>query len=32
MESWGAFAEGKNDVFNNPILKAIADKYGKTAA
>lgn len=32
MESWGAFAEGKNDVFNNPVLKAIADKYGKTTA
>lgn len=32
MESWGAFAEGKNDVFNNPVLKAIADRYGKTTA
>ncbi len=32
MESWGAFAEGKNDVFNNPVLKAIADKYSKTIA
>lgn len=32
MESWGAFAEGKNDVFNNPVLKAIADKYGKATA
>ncbi|MGT2775132.1 aldo/keto reductase [Streptococcus hyovaginalis] len=32
IESWGAFAEGKNDVFNNPVLKAIADKYGKTTA
>lgn len=32
VESWGAFAEGRFDVFNNPILKAIADKYGKTTA
>ncbi|HFR3590514.1 aldo/keto reductase [Streptococcus suis] len=32
MESWGAFAEGQNDVFNNPVLKAIADRYGKTTA
>lgn len=31
-ESWGAFAEGQNDVFNNPILKTIADKYGKSTA
>lgn len=30
VESWGAFAEGRFDVFNNPVLKAIADKYGKT--
>ena len=26
VESWGAFAEGRFDVFNNPVLKAIADK------
>lgn len=32
VESWGAFAEGRFDIFNNPILKAIADKYGKTTA
>ena len=28
--SWGPFAEGKNDYFNNPVLKAIGKKYGKT--
>lgn len=32
IESWGAFAEGQNDVFNNPILKSIAEKYGKSTA
>lgn len=31
-ESWGAFAEGKNDVFNHPILKEIAQKHKKTTA
>ena len=31
-ESWGAFAEGQFDVFNNPILKEIAEKYSKTTA
>lgn len=31
-ESWGAFAEGKNDVFNHPILKEIAHKHKKTIA
>jgi len=31
-ESWGAFAEGKNDVFNHPILKEIAQKHRKTTA
>ena len=30
--SWGPFAEGKNDYFNNPVLKEIGDKYGKSAA
>ena len=28
--SWGPFAEGKNDYFNNPVLKEIGKKYGKT--
>lgn len=31
-ESWGAFAEGQFDVFNNPVLKEIAEKYSKTTA
>lgn len=30
--SWGPFAEGKNDYFNNPVLKEIGAKYGKTVA
>lgn len=30
--SWGPFAEGKNDYFNNPILKEIGEKYGKSVA
>ena len=29
-EAWSPFAEGKNDVFNNPLLKEIAAKYGKS--
>lgn len=32
IESWGPFAEGKNDYFNNPILKEIGAKYHKTTA
>jgi diketogulonate reductase-like aldo/keto reductase len=32
IESWGPFAEGKNDYFNNPVLKEVGEKYGKTAA
>ncbi len=32
IESWGPFAEGKNDYFNNPVLKNIAEKYDKTVA
>ena len=31
-ESWGAFAEGKFDVFTNPVLTEIAEKHGKTTA
>lgn len=30
--SWGPFAEGKNDHFNNPVLKAVAAAHGKSAA
>ncbi|MGN1164860.1 MAG: aldo/keto reductase [Lachnospiraceae bacterium] len=32
IESWGPFAEGKNDIFNNPVLTKIGEKYNKTAA
>lgn len=32
MESWGPFAEGRNNMFQNEVLKAIGDKYGKTVA
>ena len=32
IESWGSFAEGKNDYFNNPVLKEIGEKHGKSAA
>lgn len=30
--SWGPFAEGKNDYFNNPVLKEIGEKYEKSVA
>lgn len=30
--SWGPFAEGKNDYFNNPVLKTVAAAHGKSAA
>ncbi|RAK68094.1 aldo/keto reductase [Hymenobacter edaphi] len=32
IESWGPFAEGKNDIFRNEVLSAIAGKYQKTVA
>lgn len=28
-EAWAPFAEGQRDIFNNPTLKAIADRHGK---
>lgn len=31
-EAWAPFAEGRNDIFNNPTLKAIGDKYNKSIA
>ena len=32
IEAWGPFAEGKNDLFTNELLKGIADTYHKTVA
>jgi 2,5-diketo-D-gluconate reductase A len=32
IESWGPFAEGKNNIFHNDVLLSIAGKYGKSAA
>ena len=32
IESWGPFAEGKNDYFNNPVLKEIGAAHSKSAA
>lgn len=32
IESWGPFAEGKNDIFTNPTLTEIGAKHSKTAA
>ena len=29
-EAWAPFAEGKNDIWNNPVLKTIANKHGRT--
>ena len=31
-EAWAPFAEGRRDIFNNPTVKAIAYRHGKTAA
>jgi 2,5-diketo-D-gluconate reductase A len=32
IESWGPFAEGRNDFFNNETLKEIGEQYGKSVA
>lgn len=32
VEAWAPFAEGKNDIFHNPILSKIGEKYGKSVA
>lgn len=32
IEWWGPFAEGKNTIFQNEVLTAIAQKHGKTVA
>lgn len=31
-ESWGPFAEGRNDFFTNPVLNEVGEKYGKSSA
>lgn len=30
LEAWAPFAEGNGDIFRQPVLKAMAEKYGKT--
>lgn len=32
IESWGPFAEGKNNIFQNELLASIGKKYDKTIA
>jgi diketogulonate reductase-like aldo/keto reductase len=32
IESWGPFAEGKNDLFHNELLGSIGKKYNKSIA
>jgi diketogulonate reductase-like aldo/keto reductase len=32
IESWGPFAEGKNNIFQNELLRGIAGKYNKSVA
>ncbi|MFI6149659.1 aldo/keto reductase [Streptomyces sp. NPDC051109] len=31
-QSWGGFAEGKNDLFTHPVLSEIGDAHAKSAA
>lgn len=32
IQSWGPFAEGKNNIFHNEVLSAIGEKYNKSVA
>lgn len=32
LESWGGFAEGRNDIFTNSVLAGIGAAYGKSVA
>lgn len=32
IEAWAPFGEGRNNMFENPVLKKIADKYNKSVA
>lgn len=31
-ESWGPFAEGRRDMFTNPVVKAVGEKHGRSVA
>ena len=32
LQSWAPFAQGKNDLFSNQLLKALSDKHHKSIA
>lgn len=32
IESWGPFAEGRNNMFHNGVLVSLAEKYQKSVA
>ncbi|MCS7219983.1 MAG: aldo/keto reductase [Anaerolineae bacterium] len=32
LESWGPFAEGRNNIFQNEVLRSVAEKHHKTVA
>ena len=32
MESWGPFAEGQHDIFNNEVLREIAEEHDRSVA
>ena len=32
IEAWAPFGEGRNNMFNNPVLKKISDKYQRSVA
>ena len=32
MQAWSPFTEGKKPIFQEPVLQAVGEKYGKTAA
>jgi 2,5-diketo-D-gluconate reductase A len=32
IESWGPFAEGRNNLFSHPVLSALAAKHGRSVA
>jgi 2,5-diketo-D-gluconate reductase A len=32
IQSWGGFAEGRNDLFTDPLLTGIGEEYGKSVA